>query len=153
MAHSRSADLALLLARIPLGAYFMFAGFNKVVGVGVGMFASNNVQNLPEWLPAWIGKAYLHALPPVEFAVGAAMILGLFTRLQGLLMALMLASFVIAVGKPFNVVKLGGDGMGPPFDSNLVLLGLSLLLMCLGAGRLSLDTALTKRPVTPPPTK
>ena len=130
-AQKTAADLALLLARIPLGAYFMLAGVNKVKA-GTAEFVSGAAGSIPEFLPTFLGRGYLHALPWMEIVVGVCLILGLFTRFTGLLMSLMLTSFMIAV----TGVKPAGGG---PFHYNLVYLGLALCFMLVGPGRLSID--------------
>lgn len=129
--HARS--FALLLARLPLGVYFLLAGFNKFAS-GVRVFVEDNLQTVPEFLGPQLGKAYLWALPSVEMLVGVTLIIGLYTRVSATLIMLMLVSFIIAdSGIGFKPNK------PPMLDKNVVFLGLAILLMTTGAGRIAVD--------------
>lgn len=142
MTRSLSSDVALLLSRISLGLYFAIAGTNKIFGVGAGNFAEMNLPNVPSWF-AFAGKPYLMALPIVEFIVGAALVLGFFTRAAALLSALMLVSFLIAMAKPTVIYGITTSQVtGPPFDANVILLTLTLVLAAIGPGGLSADRLL-----------
>jgi uncharacterized membrane protein YphA (DoxX/SURF4 family) len=75
---------------------------------------------------------YLAALPYAEIAVGTLLVLGLLTRVGGFFASLMLLSFIVAV----TGVKGAGDA---PFQTNVVFLGLALLLFFAGGGKIGLD--------------
>ena len=130
-AQKTAADLGLLLIRIPIGVLFLVAGINKAKG-GVENFVSTASASIPAFLPTAAGKVYLYALPWMEIVVGVCLLLGLFTRFTGLLVSLMLTSFMIAATG-------WRDPNGGPFHSNLTLLAIALCLMLLGPGRLSID--------------
>lgn len=70
-----------LLLRLPLGLLFFFAGLNKFLG-GYGNFVRWIVSDMGEktWLPDAMLYPYGYALPFLELAAGALLILGLFTR-------------------------------------------------------------------------
>lgn len=139
LASPAAMNLGLLLARAPLGVSFILAGFSKFTAAGgVSAFASANSRYVPAYMPAWFGGLYLHALPYVEILVGAMLLLGIFSRVGGLLASLMLVSFMIAV-TGFNV-----PGTMVP-HTNLVFLGFTLLLFLAGGGQYSLDRAIWKR--------
>lgn len=131
MLHTARQNLALLLARFPLGLYFALAGLNKILG-GVPTFVQGAKGKLPASM-AEFESAYLHALPFVELAVGTFVVLGLVVRLNALLMALMLSSFLIAAQKSPYLARVYGEP-GTPFDTNWILLGLALCLALLGSG-------------------
>src|SRR5688572_8459356 len=88
-------NLALLLARLCLGTYFILAAFNKFKE-GVGHWATKSVTSVPSWLPTEFGKAYLYLVPEVELLGGIALVVGFFTRTAATIIALMLISFMIA---------------------------------------------------------
>jgi len=138
-------NLALFLARVPLGAYFVIAGFNKLAGPGgLTGFVEAAKGTVPSGMEQF-GNAYLHALPFVEIAAGLFVILGLVVRLNAFLMALMLASFIYAMKLPMNVARIHPVEGAKPFDPNIVLLGLALCLTLLGAGEWGSHRAFRRR--------
>jgi putative oxidoreductase len=136
MSSNTRANIGLFLARIPLGAYFLLAGLHKITG-GVSGFVSFASKNVPQWMPPALGKAYLYALPFVELIAGAMVILGLFTRFNALIQALILTSILIAMGIY--------DKAGGPFHPNLVFLGLALMLAVVGGGDWSVDRMMGRK--------
>ena len=134
---SWKVNLELILLRVPIGAFFALAGVSKVQG-GVANFVGKVSGTVPPYLPQQVGKAYLYALPWAEIIVGVCFILGVFTRFTGLLASLMLISFVMAA----TGWRAQGGG---PFHTNLVLLGITLAIMLLGPGKISVDAVLPQR--------
>lgn len=133
------SHVAALIARATLGLYFVAAGVAKVEGElsnKIGHFYESSFSALqPAWLPEIVAAPYGYALPWVEVVVGAMLTLGLATRLSAILIALMLASFTVAL-----VLAKGPSGGGPvAFHSNVVLIGLALLLISVGGGGISID--------------
>lgn len=128
-------NVTLLLARVAMGTYFLLAAFTKFSG-GVRAFVNKSSGTLPAFLPPELGKAYLFMLPTVEMIVGVAVVVGFYTRTAASLMALMLLSFVIAIGINFTMEK------APFFSPNLIYLTLALLLMSSGAGKISVDQSM-----------
>ena len=134
MASEKSTSLGLLLARLPLGLYFLLAGVGKIINVGVKNFVSEHLGLAKDIMPEALARAYLYAVPFAEVLVGLLVVIGFYTRPVAAVMALMLISFTIGTtGIAWN---LGG---GPPFNSNLILLGMALLLALVGPGRYSID--------------
>ena len=133
LASDLSSNLGLLLARVPLGLYFAMAGYHHFTTQN---FATQYVAALPTWMPPEAGKGYSSVLPFLEMAVGGLLLLGLTTRLGGLLAAVITGVVVAAAG--FKVYPDAGHQM-------LVMLGLSILLLCLGGGKFTLDNFLFNR--------
>jgi putative oxidoreductase len=142
----RSTGLGMLLARLPMGIFFICAGYAKLDHWKSDTFASNYSDKLPTWGPHEWGMHYLQGIPYAEMAVGALLIIGLLTRLCGLVGALMVATFTYAItgwrtppGQPFNL------------QANFIFIGLLLAIFLVGPGRLSLDGLLFGRKSPPPP--
>lgn len=133
-------SVALLCGRVPLGLFFLIAGIGKFRG-GIGNFATGAAGAIPPWLPHGVGAGFLHALPFFEVTVGGLVVLGLFTRLAGLVMALLLLSFIIAV--------TGVVDPNLPFQPNVVFLGLAIVLAVMGGGGISVDGFRRRKPKGP----
>jgi uncharacterized membrane protein YphA (DoxX/SURF4 family) len=128
MSSSTRLNLGLLLARIPLGGLFLMGGLMKIAGKdGVSGFVSSAMSNVPAFLPPALGKGYLYALPFVELITGAMVLLGIFTRINALVQALILISIIIAMG------------IQGPMISNVVLLGIALQFALVGGGDISVE--------------
>ena len=139
LASPGSTSLGLLLARVPLGAFFVLAGFAKFTAPGgAAAFASQAAGAVPSWVPDQVGRYYLHAVPYAEVVVGASLVLGVAGRLGGLVASLMLASFMIAV----TGVRSGGG----PFQPNVIFLGVAVLVLLAGPGSLSMDRVMWGKP-------
>lgn len=124
----RNRDLALLCLRIGLGVVFVLAGWAKVshpAGV-VGLW-----QRLHLPLPMVFGP--VHAV--VEFGGGILLLAGLFTRLIGLLLAVDMlgALFLVKIHTPTFI------------GEEWLAFWISLALLAVGAGSISLDAMLRSR--------
>ena len=142
----RSTGLGMLLARLPMGVMFVCAGLSKLDHWKSDTFVSNMSDKLPTWAPHEWGMHYLQAIPFAEIAVGALLIVGLMTRLCGLVGALMVATFTYAItgwrtgaGQPFNL------------QGNLIYIGLLLAIFLVGPGHISLVGLLFGRKACSPP--
>ena len=133
LATDLSTNMGLLLARIPLGLYFVLAGYAHFKTQN---FATQYVAALPNWMPAEAGKGYSSVLPFLEMAVGALLILGLTTRVGGMLAAGITAMLVAGMGLSFET------NPNAPQYHLLMMLGLSVVLLCLGGGKFTLDNLL-----------
>ena len=128
-----STSFGLLLARIPLGALFCIAGYNKLAVMGLANFVSDHVKQVPHYMPPWFPKLFLNALPFAEMGLGAFIILGILTRLSGFLTSCLLISFLMITGIH--------DGNWP-FHPNVFFLATALLLFFAGGGKISVDAKL-----------
>ena len=133
LASDLSSNLGLLLARIPLGLYFALSGYAHFKTQN---YATQTAALLPVWMPAEAGKGYASVLPFLEMAVGALLIVGLTTRVGGMLAACITGLVIAAAG-----FKLYPD----PGHQLLITFGLSILLLCLGGGKFTLDNFLFNR--------
>lgn len=120
-----------------MGFFFLVAGANKVKG-GIPTFVHSVAGMVPSYVPGALGRGYLYAVPVVEILVGACLVLGLFARSAALLASLMLVSYIMAV--------TGAMSDTLPFQPNVVFLGLMLGLAFTGAGVISADRALFRKP-------
>jgi uncharacterized membrane protein YphA (DoxX/SURF4 family) len=128
---THSTSLGLLLVRLPVGILFLLAGIMKYK-MGVSKFVDMSIGAAGPFMPEQLGRAYLYALPTVESLVGVLIIVGWFTRTTGLVASLIMISIVIAV--------TGVKGEGGGIHSNVILLGVTLLLLFAGPGGYALDS-------------
>ena len=118
--------LALLLLRAAIGIIFIFHGYPKLFGHTRETMTAFNHMGFPRYLGIVSGV--------LEFFGGCMLIVGLFTRLAGLLLAIEMA---IAVWQVHGLVS-------KPMAVNNYEFPLSLAvgtftLACFGAGLISLD--------------
>jgi len=123
-------NVGLLLARLPMGAFFLLAGIHKV-SAGIQGFVDSQIGNVPSQVPRAYGEGYLHALPYTEIVVGSLLILGLFGRLAGFAGAVVVTTIIIGYSGVFAT--------NTPFHPNLIYLGLLLMILLVGPGRIGLD--------------
>lgn len=90
--HGRAAWFGLA-ARLVVGGVWVVAGVLKLPDPAANVRSVRAYQLLPESVVPLVGNA----LPVLEILVGACLILGLLTRLSGLVSALMLLAFVIGI--------------------------------------------------------
>lgn len=144
MTSQNRVPLALLIGRVPIGLYFLIAGYNKIAGAGVKNFVDGAATNIPSYARSF-GEVYLYALPFAEVVVGLLVVLGLLTRTSALLMSLMLISFLMAMAAPVYIHNLTSTTSGIPFDRNWLLLSGTLALTLLGPGLVSIDHLIHSR--------
>ena len=116
-----------MFARIPLGLYFIVAGFQKV---GNPAAFAEEVRKF-SIIPDHLATVYGVLLPYLEIASGGLLVLGAWTTLAAIMSSLLLLSFIIAIG-----VYPNGR---PLFNKDIILLGISLSLLFSGGGRMSVD--------------
>jgi putative oxidoreductase len=123
-------SLGLLVVRLVVGAAFMLHGWPKI-------------QNATGWMGAEapVPPALQAAAAVAEFVGGAALIVGLLTRLAALGLAITMAVAAgmvhISRGDPF--VGKGGE---PSWELAAVYFACSVLFLLAGPGRISLDALL-----------
>ncbi|WP_166848719.1 DoxX family protein [Isoptericola sp. BMS4] len=128
-------DLAILLARVAVGAVFVAHGWQKLVTNGIDGTAAFFEQ---VGVPAPAAAAWFAAL--VELVGGAALVLGLLVPVAGALLTLnMIGAFAFVHAGNGLFVDQGG------YELVLVLGAASLLLAAVGSGRLGVDHLLLGR--------
>lgn len=131
-----STSLALLVLRVAVGAVFIAHGAQKVFVYG---FAGTSGSFAEMGVPLAVIAGPLVGL--VELIGGALLVLGLATRIvAGALAADMLVAAVL-VHLPFGLFAAEGG-----YELPLALGASAVALILAGAGRVSLDAVLTRRP-------
>ena len=82
-----------LAARLILGIVLIWAGASKVTNLAGSIQATAAYQILPYELAKVVGQT----LPFIEIGVGILLVIGLFTRIMGVVGSLMMLAFVIAI--------------------------------------------------------
>jgi putative oxidoreductase len=134
---SAAVSLGLLALRVPMGVYFILAGWYKVRTLGVAKFVESQSEVAARYMPEKFAHMYLNALPYAEIALGVMLVVGLLTRFVGLVMTLLLVSFTIAVTKVYHETL--------PFQPNVIYIGVALAILLCGPGRFSVDGILFGR--------
>ena len=127
---------ALLLLRLTLGVAMLYNGWDKVVPTS-GLHGNHLFSALQHWnefvvrlgMPAWLGT--VSAL--TEFFGGVLLLVGLFTRVVALLVAVNMA---VALWK----VNLHHGYAGSQYS--VALLAMAVLLVTTGSGALALERRL-----------
>jgi putative oxidoreductase len=121
--------LALLLLRLTLGIIFIFHGYPKLfthTRVTIEMFEH---MGFPGY--------FVYIAGAIEFFGGIVLIIGLFTRVGGLLLAGEMAIAVWRVHLPQGPITLVKN-----YEFPLVLGAAAFTVACVGAGLISLDHAI-----------
>lgn len=115
------------LIRIPLGLYFLFAGRMKLEYIDGFIETVRSFGILPDQMAVVYGVM----VPWIEAAVGIMLVVGFWTTPAAILAALMLVSYIIAMG----LFPMHPD----IFNKDIILLCCSLALLATGGGVLSID--------------
>lgn len=113
---ARRLDLLGTALRVILGGVLLVAGALKVTNLPASALAVHAYR----LLPYEVGEAVGYALPILEIAVGALLLLGLFTRAAAALGVLLMAAFVIGIasawarGLAIDCGCFGGGGAIAP---------------------------------------
>ena len=138
-----------LLARSILGGVLIVAGALKVGNLQQSAMAVRAY----ELLPIWMANLFGYALPWIEIGIGLLLVLGALVRINGLLGALIMLAFIIAIaqawarGLSIDCGCFGNGGEIDPEDTkylstiirDLGLLGLGVFLYFFPKGRFALD--------------
>jgi uncharacterized membrane protein YphA (DoxX/SURF4 family) len=104
-----------LLARLLVGGVLLWAGLLKIGDPAASVSAVRAYQLLPYDLAETVG----HVLPMLEVVLGAALVLGLVTRISGGVSALLQIAFVVGIASVWSRgIKINcgcfGDGGANP---------------------------------------
>lgn len=127
-----------LALRIPVGIIFAAHGAQKLFG----WFGGYGLEGTGQWMASiGLNPGYLMALlaGSAEFFGGLALLIGLLVRPAGavLAFAMLVAIFSVHIG---NGLFMSNNG----YEFGLALLAVAVSLMISGAGRASLDAALSR---------
>ncbi|HTW22174.1 MAG TPA: DoxX family protein [Candidatus Baltobacteraceae bacterium] len=125
----RLRPLALLLLRVTLGVIFVYHGYPKLFGHTRQTMDSFSHMGFPPYF------AYLAGV--IEFFGGCLLIIGLFTRIAGLLIAAEMAVALVQVHKLLEDPRAVHN-----YEFPLVLAVAAFALASLGAGIISFDQVL-----------
>ena len=136
-------DWASLIARIFLGGVIFPHGAQKILGIWGGHGLTSMMESFEGWFGIPPAISFLVAI--AEFFGAIALILGFFSRfMAGSIMLVMLGAMYFVVNQHFfmNWYSLPrGEG----FEFHLLALGLGLIVLVKGGGKLSLDLVIQEK--------
>jgi putative oxidoreductase len=121
---SQLSSVSVAIVRIIMGTILVYAGYLKVFHQGWFIENLRNTYKIP------ISELFGPLISVLELVGGALLIVGLFTRILGVLYTI---EFLVA-----SVIVMGMKGVPFAFTEKLLLVG-AFLLATHGAGTLSLD--------------
>ena len=141
-----------LVARLVVGGVWIWAGLLKIGTPQASITAVRAYQLLPASVAELVGRV----LPVFEIVLGACLVLGLLTRLGGILSALLQLAFIVGIvsvwarGIAIDCGCFGGGGYDPhafekyPWEiaRDTGLFALSLLVAWVGTTPLAVDSLL-----------
>lgn len=141
-----SNDVTIALMRLVLGVVFFAHGSQKAMGWfgGYGWNATMHMFTDMMHIPAFFAACAILA----EFVGGILLIIGLFSRLAALGIAIVM---MVAILKVHLHNGLLGSPQGAGFEHPLVCLALAILIVMKGGGALSLDRLFARETSAPKP--
>jgi putative oxidoreductase len=135
------ADWIVVIARIVLGIIFFAHGAQKMLGWYGGPGLARSMRTFTE---------HLHLPPALTFLViagelfsGVGLIVGLFSRIAALVIALTMVGAIATVHFRFGLfLNWFGTQDGHGIEYHLLTIALALVVVVQGAGALSLDRLL-----------
>ena len=127
-------NAGLTILRLIVGSIFIVHGAQKLFTIGLGNIGGMMAQS---GIP--MGEVVGPLVALTEFVGGIALVLGLFTRLSALGLALVMAGAVFLVHFPAGFFNPKG------FEFPLALLGATIAIALMGPGNISMDRAMKVR--------
>ena len=121
--------LALLLLRLTLGIIFIFHGYPKLF--------THTRETMQMFEHIGFPGYFVYIAGAIEFFGGIVLMIGLFTRVAGLLLAGEMAIAVWRVHLPQGPITMVKN-----YEFPLLLAAAAFTLACVGAGLISLDHAI-----------
>ncbi len=140
---STANDHTIALVRLVIGVIFFMHGAQKALGWfgGFGFHATMNYFTTQMGIPAVFAFLVIAA----EFFGGIGLIVGFFTRIAALGVAVdMLVAVILVHARNGVFMNWTGNQKGEGYEYHLLAIAICILLMVKGAGALSVDRALTK---------
>ena len=137
-------DLGLTILRVGLGIVFFAHGAQKMLGWfgGYGFSGTMNLFTQTMHIPAPLAFLAICA----EFFGSLGLILGLLTRVAAFGITCNMLVAIATVHAPNGFfMNWSGQQKGEGFEYHLLVLAITLVLMIYGAGKLSIDRALTNK--------
>ena len=129
-----------LVLRVVLGVILIFAALEPVKVFNPAKFVEIVRGMAGSYLPEFLVVAYGYAIPYVELITGVFLVLGLFTRVTGGVVALMFVSYNIGLGLANTDVTFFMDPVAkliPNKDFGFLTMALALVLT--GGGAWAVD--------------
>lgn len=133
-----STDTLILVGRILLGWIFVAAGWGKLTNMA-GFAAYLTSLGVPA--PGLMSTV----IPPVEFLIGVALVLGLATRYATIICVLFVIAATAIAHRYWEFPPAQQQAQFNNFLKNLSIIGGALLLFVTGPGRFSVDHWLAGR--------
>ena len=137
-----SNSSALLLARLTLGLVMFPHGAQKALG----WFGGYGFTGTMGFFTGTMHIPYLFAFLAIaaEFAGSIALILGIFSRLAALSIAVVMAVAIFTVSAPNGFfMNWFGNQKGEGYEYHLLAIGLALIVTIYGAGKASIDNVIS----------
>lgn len=132
------ADWVVAFARITLGIIFFAHGAQKMLGWYGGPGLAGSMRTFTEHLRLPSTLAFL--VIAGEFFGGIGLIVGLFSRIAALVIALTMVGAIVTVHYRFGLfLNWFGSQEGHGIEYHLLTVALALVVVVKGAGALSLD--------------
>ena len=136
----QSIDIALIIIRIAAGVVLFPHGAQKLLGWWGGLGYNQSMVYFTQVirLPYLLGLFIIL----LEFLLPLLLILGLFTKIAGMLISVLMAGIIITVQHQYFFMNWFGTQKGEGAEFFLLMIGLGLACFYAGAGDYSLDNYL-----------
>jgi uncharacterized membrane protein YphA (DoxX/SURF4 family) len=137
LASSRAAKIFMLISRLVLGAIFIYAAYEKLREPWQ-LFAMN-IQSY-DVLPLAAAETAAHVIPWLEMALGVWLITGIWLRIPGTLVSLMLLTFFTLMVRAYvqgKQINCGCFGSGEAISWKTLLRDGSMVVDAIAMTRLA----------------